>query len=63
MKIKQKQPVRGEVYLCQFDPVRGSERNNRFGAKCIFVSLTLPVGQSRQVPDRPLSWNVLLFHL
>ena len=26
MKIKQKQPVRGEVYLCQFDPARGSEQ-------------------------------------
>ena len=26
MKIKQKQPVRGEVYLCQFDHARGSEQ-------------------------------------
>ena len=26
MKIKQKQPVRGEVYLCQSDPARGSEQ-------------------------------------
>jgi mRNA interferase MazF len=26
MKVKQKQPVRGEVYLCQFDPARGSEK-------------------------------------
>ncbi len=26
MKAKQKQPVRGEVYLCQFDPARGSEQ-------------------------------------
>ena len=26
MKIKQKQPVRGEVYLCQFNPARGSEQ-------------------------------------
>jgi mRNA interferase MazF len=26
MKINQKQPVRGEVYLCQFDPDRGSEQ-------------------------------------
>ena len=26
MKIKKKQPVRGEVYLCQFDPARGSEQ-------------------------------------
>ncbi|OQY41552.1 MAG: hypothetical protein B6240_15060 [Desulfobacteraceae bacterium 4572_87] len=26
MKVKQKQPVRGEVYLCQFDPARGSEQ-------------------------------------
>jgi mRNA interferase MazF len=26
MKSKQKQPVRGEVYLCQFDPARGSEQ-------------------------------------
>ena len=26
MKIKQKQPVRGEVYLCQFDPAPGSEQ-------------------------------------
>jgi len=24
MKIQKKQPVRGEVYLCQFDPARGS---------------------------------------
>jgi mRNA interferase MazF len=26
LKIKQKQPVRGEVYLCRFDPARGSEQ-------------------------------------
>jgi mRNA interferase MazF len=26
MKPKQKQPVRGEVYLCHFDPARGSEQ-------------------------------------
>jgi mRNA interferase MazF len=26
MKVKQKQPVRGEVYLCRFDPARGSEQ-------------------------------------
>ncbi len=26
MKITQQQPVRGEVYLCQFDPGRGSEQ-------------------------------------
>ncbi len=26
MKIKKKQPVRGEVHLCQFDPARGSEQ-------------------------------------
>jgi len=26
MRIKQKQPVRGELYLCQFDPARGSEQ-------------------------------------
>ena len=26
MKSKPKQPVRGEVYLCQFDPARGSEQ-------------------------------------
>ncbi len=26
MKFKQKQPVRGEVYLCRFDPARGSEQ-------------------------------------
>ena len=26
MKIKQKQPVRGEVYLCRFDLARGSEQ-------------------------------------
>jgi mRNA interferase MazF len=26
MKIEQKQPFRGEVYLCQFDPARGSEQ-------------------------------------
>ena len=25
--------------------------------------LKMPVGQSRPVRDRPLSWNVLLFHL
>jgi len=26
MKVKRKQPVRGEMYLCQFDPARGSEQ-------------------------------------
>jgi mRNA interferase MazF len=26
MKLTHKQPVRGEVYLCQFDPARGSEQ-------------------------------------
>jgi mRNA interferase MazF len=26
MKDDRKQPVRGEVYLCQFDPARGSEQ-------------------------------------
>jgi mRNA interferase MazF len=26
MKIKLNQPIRGEVYLCQFDPARGSEQ-------------------------------------
>ncbi len=26
MRSKSKQPVRGEVYLCQFDPARGSEQ-------------------------------------
>jgi mRNA-degrading endonuclease toxin of MazEF toxin-antitoxin module len=26
MKINKKQPVRGDVYLCQFDPARGSEQ-------------------------------------
>ena len=26
MRSRPKQPVRGEVYLCQFDPARGSEQ-------------------------------------
>jgi mRNA-degrading endonuclease toxin of MazEF toxin-antitoxin module len=51
MKVKQKQPVRGEVYLCQFDPARGSEKAVTRPAVIVERTAFSSVAAKRQMLD------------